>query len=57
VAVYKAQYKANNAYESWTNIGTYSSESEALNVAMKKKNSGALMVRVMDKNGSVVYSS
>ena len=56
-AVYKAQYKAKNAYESWTSIGTYSSESEALNVAMKKKNSGALMVRVVDKNGSVVYSS
>ncbi len=56
-AVYKAQYKANNAYESWTNIGTYSSESEALNVAIKKKNSGALMVRVVDKSGSVVYSS
>jgi hypothetical protein len=55
--VYKAQYKAKNAYESWTNIGTYSSESEALNVAIKKKNSGALMVRVVDKNGSVVYSS
>ena len=39
--MYKAQYKANNAYESWTNIGTYWSESEALNVAVKKKNSGA----------------
>jgi len=55
--VYKAQYKAKNAYEAWTNIGTYGSESEALNVAMKKKSSGALMVRVVDKNGSVVYSS
>ena len=57
MAVYKAQYKVNNAYEVWTGIGTYSSESEALNVAMKKKNSGALMVRVVDKSGSVVYSS
>ena len=56
-AVYKAQYKAKNAYESWTSIGTYGSESETLNVAIKKKNSGALMVRVVDKNGSVVYSS
>jgi hypothetical protein len=58
--MYKAQYKANSAYEVWTNIGTYGSESEAMNVAMnvamKKKNSGALMVRVVDKNGSVVYS-
>ncbi len=55
--MYKAQYKAKNAYESWTTIGSYGSEGEALNVAMKKKNSGALMVRVVDKNGSVVYSS
>ena len=46
-AMYKAQYKAKSAYEVWTNIRTYSSESEA----MKKKNSGALMVRVVDKNG------
>ena len=45
--MYKAQYKAKSAYEVWTNIGTYSSESEA----MKKRNSGALMVRVVDKNG------
>jgi hypothetical protein len=45
--MYKAQYKAKSAYEVWTNIGTYSSESEA----MKKKNSGVLMVRVVDKNG------
>ena len=55
--MYKAQYKAKNAYESWTTIGSYGSESEALNVAAKKRNSGALMVRVIDKNGSVVYSS
>ena len=54
--MYKAQYKAKSAYEVWTNIGTYGSESEAINVAMKKKSSGALMVRVIDKNGSVVYS-
>ena len=45
--MYKAQYKAKSAYEVWTNIRTYSSESEA----MKKRNSGALMVRVVDKNG------
>ena len=57
MAVYKAQYKANNAYESWTGIGTYGSESEAINAAMRKKNAGAFIVRVVDKNGSVVYSS
>lgn len=57
LAMYKAQCKAKNAYESWTTIGSYGSESEALNVAVKKKNSGALMVREIDNNGSVVYSS
>lgn len=57
LAMYKAQCKAKNAYESWTIIGSYGSESEALNVAVKKKNSGALMVREIDNNGSVVYSS
>jgi hypothetical protein len=35
--MYKAQYKAKNAYESWTTIGSYGSECEALNVAAKKK--------------------
>mgnify|MGYP005671647553 FL=1 len=54
--MYKAQFKANTANEVWSNIGTYSSESQALNVAMKKKSSGALMVRVVDKNGNTVYS-
>lgn len=53
-AVYKAQYKANNACESWATIGTYGTKSEALQVAEQKKSSGALMVRVIDKNGSVV---
>lgn len=54
--MYTTQYKTNNAHESWSTHGTYPSESEALNAAMQKKNSGALMVRVVDKNGRVVYS-
>jgi hypothetical protein len=57
VAIYKAQYKAKNAFEGWTTIGSYGSESKALNVAAKKKNCGAFMVRVIDKNDSVVYSN
>lgn len=52
--MYKAQYKADKACESWTTIGTYGSQSEALNIAVKKKNSGALMVRVVEKDGSVI---
>ena len=52
--MYKAQYKANSASESWTTIGTYDSENKALSVAANKKHSGALMVRVIHKNGRVI---
>ena len=55
--MYRAQYKAKNAYESWTGIGSYGSESDALNAAMRKKNAGAFIVRVVDKNGNVVFSN
>jgi hypothetical protein len=54
--MFKAQYKSSNAYESWTTLGNYSSESEAISVALRKKQSGALIVRVVDKNGNVVFS-
>lgn len=54
--MFKAQYKSHNASQVWQTIGSYSSESAALNMAMRKKSSGALMVRVIDKNGNVVYS-
>ena len=55
--MYKAMYKPNNAHESWITIGTYGSESDALNVAAKKKSSGPFMVRVVDKNGNTIYSA
>ena len=55
--MYKAMYKPNNAHESWITIGSYGSESDALNVAAKKKSSGAFMVRVVDKNGNTIYSA
>ena len=55
--MYKAQFKARSPFESWTNIGQYSSENAAISAAITKKNGGALLVRVTDKNGSVVYSS
>jgi len=53
--MYKAQYKKNNVYETWTTIGSYGSESMAINSAVNKKNQGVLMVRVVDSKGSVVY--
>ena len=55
--MYKAQYKARSPFESWTTIGSYGSENAAISAALTKKNNGAILVRVTDKNGSVVYSS
>jgi hypothetical protein len=55
--MYKAQYKTHNPFESWSTLGTYSSEQAAISAALTKKNHGAIMVRVTDKSGSVVYSS
>jgi hypothetical protein len=55
--MYKAQYKRNNPYESWTMIGTFSSEQSAISAALQYKNKGALMVRVTDKKGGIIYSN
>ena len=54
--MYKAQYKAKNAREVWANIGSYGSESQAVSMAQNKKAKGALMVRVIDGGGNLVYS-
>jgi hypothetical protein len=55
--MYKAQFKSRSPYESWTTIGTYGTESPAIASAMAKKQKGAVMVRVVDKNGAVIYSN
>jgi hypothetical protein len=54
--MYKAQYKKNSPYESWTTLGSYGSEAQAISAAIAKKNRGALIIRVVDKKGSVVYT-
>lgn len=54
--MYKAYFKKNSPYETWAIIGTYSSEQSAISAAIQKKNRGAIMVRVTDKKGSVVYT-
>jgi hypothetical protein len=54
--MYKAQFKKTSPYESWTTIGHYGNEQGAVAAALAKKKQGALLVRVTDKNGSVVYS-
>jgi hypothetical protein len=54
--MYKAQFKTKSPYESWTTLGTFGSEAAAISAALQKKNKGALLVRVVDKSNSVVYS-
>jgi hypothetical protein len=54
--MYKAQYKKNSPYESWTTLGSYGTEAQAISSAIAKKNRGALLIRVVDKKGSVVYT-
>lgn len=55
--MFKAQYKRNSPYESWIVIGTYSSEQSAISAALSYKHKGAVLVRVTDKKGAVIYSS
>ncbi len=55
--MYKAQFKSKSPYESWTTLGTFGTEAAAISAALQKKKSGAVLVRVVDKNNSVVYSS
>lgn len=54
--MYKAQFKTNTPYEGWSTIGSYGSEGPAISAAISKKRQGVLMVRVIDKSGSVIYS-
>ena len=54
--MYKAQFKKHSPYESWTNYGSYGSEAQAISAALQKKRAGVIMVRVVDKKGSTIYS-
>jgi len=54
--MYKVFYKNKTPVESWTSFGSYGQESQAISAALRKKRAGALMVRVTDKRGGVVYT-
>lgn len=54
--MYKVQFKNKSPYESWTSLGQYTSEDQAISSAMAKKKKGALLVRVTDKKGAVIYT-
>lgn len=53
--MFKVQYKSRSPYESWNILGNYSSEANAIASAMQKKKRGALLIRVVDKRGAVVF--
>jgi hypothetical protein len=55
--MYKAQFKSKSPFESWTSIGTFGTEAAAISAALQKKQKGAILVRVVDNKGAVVYSS
>lgn len=55
--MFKAQYKRQTPYESWTVIGVYNNESAAISAAVQAKRRGMLLVRVTDKKGAVIYSN
>jgi hypothetical protein len=54
--MYKAQFKAKSPYETWQTLGSYGTEQAAISAALGRKNKGALLIRVLDKKGSVVYT-
>jgi hypothetical protein len=54
--MYKAQFKSKSPYESWTSLGSFGTEAQAISAALRKKTQGAIMVRVTDKKGGVVYA-
>ena len=54
--MFKAQFKRHSPYESLTTYGTYGTEPQAVSAALSKTPAGAILVRVVDKKGSLIYS-
>lgn len=55
--MYKTQYKARSPYDSWITVGSYGSEAQAISAALAKKNRGAILVRVLDKDKKIIFSN
>ena len=55
--MFKAQYKTRSPYEAWSTVGSYGGEVEAISSALQKKLRGAVMVRVINSRGAVIYSN
>jgi len=54
--MFKAQYKKHSPYSAFITIGSYGTEAQAISAVLSKKNAGAIIVRVIDKKGSIVYT-
>jgi hypothetical protein len=55
--MFKVQFKAKSPYGAWQAVGSYGTEAQAISAALAKKRTGALLVRVLDKKGSLIYTS
>jgi|LauGreDrversion4_2_1035121.scaffolds.fasta_scaffold3652655_1 hypothetical protein len=55
--MFKTQFKTKGPFEAWQTAGNYGTEAQAIQMALQKKNQGAILVRVTNKSGAVIYSS
>ncbi len=55
--MYKVQYKRQSPFQSWISAGSYTSEQAAISAALQWKQKGAILVRVTDKKGGIIYSN
>ena len=53
--MFKAQFKAKSPTGTWMTVGSYGTETQAISAAISKKNTGVLMVRVINKHGGIVF--
>jgi len=54
--MYKVRYKSKNATQAWATLGSYGSESSALNNASRVA-ARYFMVQVIDSNDMVIWSA
>jgi hypothetical protein len=54
--MYKVQYKQNSVLETWTTMGIYGTEQEAIANAMRKRMAGAAITRVIDRNQAIIFT-
>lgn len=55
--MFRAQFKATSPFGVWQVIGSYGTEGQAIDAAIRRKIRGAIMVRVVDRRGAVIYSN